>query len=150
MSTEGEKRKDPGDAVREGVRSVIGILGALKDAIEDTFEELRTGGEATPEEAKEAARSTFRAAQDAVEDVRDRLDFITRKEFDALREEVAGLEARVNALSESAHRTGDSSAGAEDTTGTGGSTSSDQPEPAADPRGDDGSEGGGDFRFEVE
>lgn len=148
MTTEGEKRKDPGDAVREGVRSVIGILGALKDAVEDTFEELRTGGEATPDEDRDAARSTFRAAQDAVEDVRDRLDFITRKEFDALREEVAGLEARVNALSESAHAAGataaspDNAASANESEGSG---------PAqAEPAGGDSNSAGGDFRFEVE
>jgi polyhydroxyalkanoate synthesis regulator phasin len=106
MSTDGEKRKDPGDAVREGIRSMIGILGALKDAVEDTFEELRTGGESTPDEARDAAKSTFQAAQDAVEDVRERLDFITRREFDALRAQVDDLTARVNTLGESVARAG--------------------------------------------
>ena len=119
MSTD-EKRRDPGDAVREGVRSVIGILGALKDAVEETFDELRTGGEATPADAQDAAKSTFQAAQEAVEDVRERLDFITRKEFDALRAQVDELSARVNAVREA--------------------------EPQPEDRPDDGA----DFRFEVE
>jgi polyhydroxyalkanoate synthesis regulator phasin len=125
MSTD-EKRRDPGDAVREGVRSVIGILGALKDAVEETFEELRTGGEATPADAQDAAKSTFQAAQEAVEDVRERLDFITRKEFDALRAQVDELAARVNAGREA------------------------EPQPEDRPEPEDRPDDGADFRFEVE
>jgi polyhydroxyalkanoate synthesis regulator phasin len=133
MTTDDNKRRDPGDAVREGVRSVIGILGALKDAIEETFEELRTGGEATPEDAREAAQSTFRAAKDAVEDVRERLDFVTRREFEALEQRVAELSARVDALGNAEADTSASEHAAEEGD-------------AADPDADEGR----DFRYEFE
>jgi polyhydroxyalkanoate synthesis regulator phasin len=174
MSTDGEKRKDPGDAVREGIRSMIGILGALKDAVEDTFDELRTGGESTPDEDRDAAKSTFQAAQDAVEDVRERLDFITRREFDALRAQVDDLTARVNTLGESVARAGATRperAGAagsapRSASGAGASAPSDGSEPDTAPTGeaeappapdspppDEGGTGDrqhGDYRFEVE
>jgi polyhydroxyalkanoate synthesis regulator phasin len=89
--TEDRKRTDPGDAFREGVRAVTGILGALRDAVEQTFDDLKDRGDISPERAKEAARDTMRRAQDAVEEVRERLEFVPRREFDALRDEVAEL-----------------------------------------------------------
>jgi len=92
-----EDKRDAGDAIREGVRSISGILGALKDALEETFDDLRKSGELSPERAREAARSTMQKAQDAVEDVRGRLDFVTRREFDALKQELDALRARVDA-----------------------------------------------------
>jgi polyhydroxyalkanoate synthesis regulator phasin len=108
-----QKRRDPGDPFREGVRAITGILGALKDAIEETFDDLRQQGDLSPEKAREAARSTMRKAQDAVDDVRDRLDFVSRREFDALRVEVAELKARLDAASPpAAGNASDSAAGA--------------------------------------
>lgn len=89
--TEDRKRPDPGDAFREGVRAVTGILGALRDAVEQTFDDLKERGDITPERAKEAARDTMKRAHDAVEEVRERLEFVPRREFDALRDEVAEL-----------------------------------------------------------
>ena len=97
-----QRRRDPGDPFREGVRAITGILGALKDAIEETFDDLRQQGDLSPEKAREAARSTMRRAQDAVDDVRDRLDLVSRREFDALREEVAELKRRLDASRPSA------------------------------------------------
>jgi polyhydroxyalkanoate synthesis regulator phasin len=93
---EEEKRDRDGDPLREGIRTVAGVLGALKDAIEDSFEDLRERGDLTPERAREAARATVRKAQESFEDVRERVDFVPRKEFDALREEVAALRARLD------------------------------------------------------
>jgi polyhydroxyalkanoate synthesis regulator phasin len=86
-----KKRPDPGDAFREGVRAVTGILGALRDAVEQTFDELKERGDLTPERAKEAAKETMRRAQEAVEDVRERLEFVPRREFEELRAQVAVL-----------------------------------------------------------
>ncbi|MGH7552641.1 MAG: hypothetical protein ACREMQ_06390 [Longimicrobiales bacterium] len=88
---EEQKRKDTGEGIRDGVRAIVGVAGALKEAIEDTFQELLDRGELSPERAREAARSTVQRAQDTVEGMRDRFDFVPRKEFDALREEVAEL-----------------------------------------------------------
>jgi polyhydroxyalkanoate synthesis regulator phasin len=91
-----QKRERDGDPLRDGIRTVAGVLGALKDAIEDSFEDLRERGDLTPERAKEAARATVRKAQESFEDVRERVDFVSRKEFDALRDEVAALRARLD------------------------------------------------------
>ena len=38
------ERNGAGDPFREGVRAVTGILGAFKDAIEQTFDDLSTRG----------------------------------------------------------------------------------------------------------
>lgn len=137
--TDEKKRKDPGDAVREGVRSVIGILGALKDAVEETFEELRTRGEAAPDEGGDAAESTFKAAQDVVEDVRERLDFVTRRDFEALQRQVAELSKRMDALGAPPANAGGTAdaAGAEDAPEEGGESDPD-------------TEDDKDFRFEFE
>lgn len=109
-----DERRDAGDAIRDGVRSISGILGALKDALEETFEDLRKSGELSPERAREAAKSTFRKAQEALEDVRGRIEPVSRREFDNLRREVEELRARVDALEKSAQ------AGATQATAPGG------------------------------
>lgn len=88
------RRSDP---FREGVRAVTGFLGALKDAIEESFDDLREKGDLSPERAKEAARSTMKKAQETMDEMRDRLDFVTQKEFDALRDEVAALRKELEA-----------------------------------------------------
>jgi polyhydroxyalkanoate synthesis regulator phasin len=92
-----EQRRRDSDPFREGVRAITGILGALKDAIEETFDDLRQQGDLSPEKARDAARSTMKRAQEAVDDVRDRLDFVSRREFDALRAEVGELRRRLDA-----------------------------------------------------
>lgn len=85
------------DPFRDGVRAVTGILGALKDAIEEQFDDLRAQGDLAPDKAREAARSTMRKAQETVDEMRDRLDFVTRREFDALRIQVEELTRRLDA-----------------------------------------------------
>ena len=94
---EDKKRTDPGDAFREGVRAVTGILGALRDAVEQTFDDLREKGDLSPERAKEAARETMRRAQEAVDEVRERLEFVPRRDFEELRLEVANLREELHA-----------------------------------------------------
>jgi len=109
MTDDRDAPKDSGDPLRDGVRSIAGILGALKEAIEDTFDELRQSGELSPERARDAARSTFRKAQETMDDVRGRFEFVARRDFDALRQDVDQLRARVEAVEKRG------------TTGTGGS-----------------------------
>ena len=95
--TDEKKPLDPGEAFREGVRAVTGILGALRDAVEQTFDELKEKGDLSPERAKEAARDTMRRAQEAVEDVKGRLEFVPRREFEELRLQVAALRQELEA-----------------------------------------------------
>ena len=86
------------EGLKEGVRAVTGFLAALKDAIDETMRDLRDTGDLDPNKARDAMRSTMKRAQDAMDDVKDRLDFVPRKDFDALREEVSALRARVAEL----------------------------------------------------
>ncbi len=88
-------RSSVGDEVREGIRAGIGILSALKDAIEETVQEMTDRGELSQERARETVRTTMDRAQQAFEDARWRLDFVTRREFEALKAEVADLRARL-------------------------------------------------------
>jgi polyhydroxyalkanoate synthesis regulator phasin len=122
---DGQKRTDPGDTFREGVRAVSGILGAFKDAIEQTFNDLSDRGEMSPDRARDAARDAMKRAQDAVDDMRGRLEFVPRREFDALKAEVDGLRAQVERhMSHGGHQTtgtaGSGGAGGQGAGGTSG------------------------------
>jgi polyhydroxyalkanoate synthesis regulator phasin len=90
-------QQKPSDGIRDGLKAGIGILAALKDAIEETIDEMRARGDITPERAKEAVRSTMQRAQEAMGDAREKLDFVSRKEFDVLKDEVAELRTRLAA-----------------------------------------------------
>ncbi|HSJ09150.1 MAG TPA: hypothetical protein VK928_04530 [Longimicrobiales bacterium] len=94
MPDEG-KRTDPGDAFRDSIRAVTGVMGAFKDAIEQTLNELSEKGDISPDRAKSAAQDAMKRAQDAMEDVRGRLEFVPRREFETLRDEVAALKIQV-------------------------------------------------------
>jgi polyhydroxyalkanoate synthesis regulator phasin len=142
MADDQRRPRDAGDHFREAVRSISGVLGALKESLEATFDDLREQGEFTPEKAREAASNTFRKAQEAVDEMRGRIEFVSRREFDELRDEVAALRARLDA---------ESGAGASATTDPAGASTDvhDSPpdaptkegtDPAAEPR----------FRLDVE
>jgi len=96
---EWERNKEQAkEGLREGVRAVTGFLAALKDAIDETIRDVRDTGDLDPDRAKEAMRSTMKRAQNAMEDVKERIDFATRKEHDTLREELYALRQRVTDL----------------------------------------------------
>src|SRR5687767_2396610 len=105
------------EGIKEGVRAVTGILAALKDAIEETIDDIKVRGDVNPDRAKQAAKETMHKAQDAFDDMRERIDFVPRKELDALRAEIDALRGRVSAL-ETKHA-GPHGDAADDTTGTG-------------------------------
>jgi polyhydroxyalkanoate synthesis regulator phasin len=98
MSQEQPGSRGPADGFREGVRTVTGVLGALVEALEKTFDDLREGGDLAPERAREVARTAVLRAQETVEDLRGRLEFVPRREFDALRDEVAALRRAIEQL----------------------------------------------------
>jgi polyhydroxyalkanoate synthesis regulator phasin len=121
-----QRRTDPGDTFREGVRAVTGILGAFKDAIEQTLNDFSERGDIAPDKAKEAARDAMKRAQDAMEDVRGRLDFVTRREFDTLKAELGELRRQVerHATHGAHHHHAPGERGAEGGTGQGAGGSS--------------------------
>ena len=93
-----EEQRRSGTGIGEGLRAGIGILTAFKQAIEETIEDAAERNDLRPERAKEALSGALTRAQDAFEDVRDRLEMVPRRDFDALRAEVEALRQRVARL----------------------------------------------------
>jgi polyhydroxyalkanoate synthesis regulator phasin len=93
-------------SIGEGLRSGIGVLTAFKEAIEETIQEAGSRGDLSPERARHFLGDALHRAQETVGDVRDRLDFVPRREFEAVLREVEELQRRVDAL-EGKSRTGD-------------------------------------------
>ncbi len=83
------------EGIKGGIRQGLSMLSAMKDAIEETLKEAKERGDLTPDRAKEMMRSTLSKAQEKAGEARDALDFVKQKEFDALREMVDQLGARV-------------------------------------------------------
>lgn len=131
QKNQGRGRRDVGDEVREGIRAGIGILSALKDAIEETVDDMLDRGELSQDRAREAVRTTMERAQTAFDDARDRFEFIPRREFEELAEDVRELRRRVIRLEGEAHQHGAGGASATgsntDTGGTTGGTGPDIP-----------------------
>ena len=92
-----EQRKS-GTGIGEGLKAGIGILTAFKQAIEETIEDAAERNDLRPERAKEALSGALTRAQDALGDVRDRLEVVPRRDFEALRAEVEALRRRVERL----------------------------------------------------
>jgi polyhydroxyalkanoate synthesis regulator phasin len=98
--TDGTRRPvdEAKEGIKEGVRAVTGMLAALKDAIDETINDIKVRGDLDPTRAKQAAKDTMSRAQEAFDDMKERVDFVPRKEYDALRAEVEALRARVAAI----------------------------------------------------
>ena len=96
-----EQRGRPG--IGEGLRAGIGILTAFKEAIEETIDEAAARNDLRPERAKEALTGALSRAQGAFDEVRDRLDVVPRREFEALRAELEALRLRVERLEGGGH-----------------------------------------------
>ncbi len=102
MSDE-KKRGNVGDEVREGIRAGLGILSALKGAIEETFEDMMDRGELSQDRAREAMKKTMDRAAETFDETRARFDFVPRVEYDELAEDVKELRRRVERLENQAH-----------------------------------------------
>lgn len=98
--TDGTRRPvdEAKEGIKEGVRAVTGILAALKDAIDETINDIKVRGDLDPNRAKQTAKDTMSKAQDAFDDLKERVDFVPRKEYEALRAEIDALRARVAAI----------------------------------------------------
>ncbi len=106
MSDEQKKKGNVGDDVREGIRAGLGILSALKDAIEETFEDMMDRGELSQDRAREAMKKTMDRAAEAFEDTRARFDFVTRSQYEEMAEDLKELRRRVERLEGRAHEHG--------------------------------------------
>jgi len=97
----GAAGEDPRGAhrkVSDGIREGLGVLSAFKDALEETIVDARRRGDLSPERAKRALRSAMSRAQEVAGEARERLDGVSQKEFDLLKEQVGQLEARLKNL----------------------------------------------------
>jgi polyhydroxyalkanoate synthesis regulator phasin len=113
--TDGTRRPvdEAKEGIKEGVRAVTGILAALRDAIEETIGDIKERGDLDPDRVKQAAKDTMHRAEGAFEDMKERVDFVARKDFEALRAELEALRVRVVNL-ESRHAGPHGDAGATD------------------------------------
>jgi polyhydroxyalkanoate synthesis regulator phasin len=101
VNEEGKKRsgaRDARDKVSEGIRQGIGVLSAFKEALEETIQDARDRGDLSADRAKQVMKDALDRAQTAAGDAKERFDFVHKTEFDALREEMEVLRARVTVL----------------------------------------------------
>ncbi len=93
-----EERKGARESISGGIRQGIGVLSALKDALEETINEARERGDLSQDRVKEVFRQGLGKAQERAEEARIRFDFVTQREFESLREIVEDLKGRVGRL----------------------------------------------------
>lgn len=85
-------------SIGEGIRSGVGVLTAFKEAIEESIQEANARGDLSPDRAKQFLGDALHRAQETVGEVRERLEWVPRKEFEALQAEVAELRGRLDVL----------------------------------------------------
>ncbi len=89
------------DGIKGSIRQGLGMLNAMKDAIEEPLNEAKERGDLSPERAKEVMRTTLEKAQARAGEAREAFDFVKQKEFDSLRGVVDGLKERVKSVERS-------------------------------------------------
>lgn len=92
------KRESGRGGIADGVKTGLGILNAFREAVEESIQEAVDGGELSAERARETVQRAARRMQDSLDEARERLEFVPRREFETLRAEVAELRRRVAAL----------------------------------------------------
>ena len=107
QTQDGAEKKRAREKVGDGIRQGIGVLSAFKDALEETINEARERGDLSADRAKEVMKGALGRAQAAAAEARERLDFATQAEHDALRETVEELQRRVAALEAEAFGAGE-------------------------------------------
>ncbi len=96
-----ESEKSTRQKMGDGIKQGIGVLSALKDALEESIQEARDRGDLSAERAKEVVKDALGKAQAAASEARERLDFAQQGEFDTLENAVRAVKERVSALEES-------------------------------------------------
>ena len=91
-----DRKGSPG--IGEGIRAGVGVLMAFKEAIEETVTEALERGDLSPERARAVMQDASERLQKTVDEARDRLEMVPRKEFEELRREVVALRARLDRL----------------------------------------------------
>ena len=92
---EGTRPEDDEGRLKRGWNRGLGFLSAVKEAIDETLDEARDRGDLNPQRAKEIMREALDRAQEAAGEAKSRLEFVPRKEFEALQARVEALEAHL-------------------------------------------------------
>ncbi len=90
-----ESEEREGQGARARMNRGVEMLTAFRDAISETIQEARERGDLSTDRAREALRGAYDKARTASADARDRFDFVSQSDFDALRTRVDELERRV-------------------------------------------------------
>ncbi len=98
---ESAEKKSARERMGGGIRQGLGVLSAFKEALEETIQEARDRGDFSTERAKEAMKGALSKAQTAAAEARERLDFVSQNEFDALQRAVGAIVERVADLEKS-------------------------------------------------
>jgi polyhydroxyalkanoate synthesis regulator phasin len=98
MNDEQTNRSGPLGGIGEGLRTGVGVLNAFREAIEETIGEAMESGDVSPERARTLMRDAAQRVQSSLEETRERLDFVSRREMEELRQELAALRQRVAVL----------------------------------------------------
>ncbi|HEX6038212.1 hypothetical protein [Longimicrobium sp.] len=85
-------------SIGEGIRNGLGVLTAFKEALEESIQEANARGDLSPDRAKQFLGDALHRAQETVGEVREKLEWVPRKEFEALQAEVAELRRRLDGL----------------------------------------------------
>ena len=93
-----EDQKTARGKVSDGIKQGIGVLSAFKDALEETIQEAKARGDISTERAKDVMKSALHKAQEAAGEAKDRLDLVTQKDFDGLKDAVDVIKDKVSAL----------------------------------------------------
>jgi polyhydroxyalkanoate synthesis regulator phasin len=91
-----EQRRSGIGGIGDGIRAGIGILNSLKEAAEETIQEAVDRGDLSPDRAKRVVQDTMDRIQSTFEGARDRMDLVSRKEFDELKAEVKQLREQLD------------------------------------------------------
>jgi polyhydroxyalkanoate synthesis regulator phasin len=90
-----EEKQGKREGFSEGVRQGLGVLSAFKEAIEETLSEVRERGDLSPDRARAAMKDALHRAQEVAGEARERVDFVSRKEFEAVKQRLDELWSRV-------------------------------------------------------
>lgn len=113
-------RRNARERVSDGFSRGLGMLSALKEALEETISEARDRGDLSVDRARDAMKDAVDRARDATSGARERFDFVMQGEFAALVKRVQELEARLDALAGAPVEESDAGSGAPDAPQPGG------------------------------
>jgi polyhydroxyalkanoate synthesis regulator phasin len=112
-----EERPEESKSREGGFKQGLGILAAMKEAIEETIQEARERGDLDPEKAKEFFRGAMEKAHGAAGEARSRLEEIREKDLPSVQEAMEDLRGRVQKLEDAFRRRGDPGGDEEDASG---------------------------------